>query len=331
MRIANNAMSNVFGETPMVQPCAGDVVSFSAGPVNDGRLPFRIVTDQDEKFACILAKFPRLRFLFTQGVPVVVNYYPAMLGKLERAINVEAYTRDINVSKGIFLALDLKVAVALFAQPLAAIHVLQTHVEHWGPLPNKLCLMLGGYPLPHSGERYLKDIVDKFGVELQVYYAYGIAELDAGILVGERAEDGFVRYRAVHGQFVPLIDGGRLVIKLCKESDAIEFDTGDFAQKADDGSMMVHPNVTRVCPGIFRDLESWDSATWRRRSGYAVITEDGIVYQLRPETLARCPNEICFFEFCRRFGGDMREKPKWGCVGATTCFLCGLDTHVRTL
>ncbi len=288
----------------------GRTLSYSAGRTNLDPLRFRVIQPRN-KLASVLEVFPNIRGLLTSSAPLVVNAYPAAIGELPQAALVDSYLRQATVSRALEFAAREHTTAILIAQPLAAAHFLATHRRHGRALPDRLLVVVGGYPCPRSLQQFLEGLVDGVSTSLLVHM-YGVAEVDAGIFAGvQRNIRGDVLYRLVEQTVTPVIKDGRLAFRF--EGNERLFVTDDYAELTDD-AVVIRNDANRVAPDVLDVLETWSTDQWSRRTGYLAYANAEYVFQLRENVRAITPDEMEHFDFCRVHGASWLDKPVWSCV-----------------
>jgi hypothetical protein len=293
---------------------AGTALSYSAGRTDLNPYRFRVVGSGDTQFNRILIAFPELNAYVRAAPPVIINAYPATLGQLPFGIFIDSYLRQENLSRALLFAEAEQVPAIILAQPLPVIEFLTRHIQLSLPLPRSVVFFVGGYAMPASAEAYLLRLCSKVASTASVYHAYGDAEVDFAILVGKRDRVN-VLFKQVHPSVIVSSDSGKLT--LAKSEHVLDNDksgvrTEDSVEITDEGIRIVS-GYARLAPDVSLLLESWSDDDWRRRTGYLHRASEGAyIIQLRVDELPVDPNELDYFEFCRRFRSGWTEKPKWG-------------------
>lgn len=306
----------------------GDVLSYSAGSTQTGPYGFRKVRPRGNLLSAVAERWPDVLTAIGRRTPMLINGYPAAVGNLAGAINVDTYLSARVMSRALTLAHVQNHPAILVGQPLFVAHALIEHLAAERPLPDTLLVWVGGYALPQSLERALTMLVRPYVDSFIILQFFGTAEVDAGCFMGrERDTDGALVYHA-RTDIHPALDGDELLLSL-RDSDGHlvidRFRTGDRARQVGDGWVIW--NHRRLHPDVHRELASWTLDDWMRRTGYvqrveapaaaqaANQTSAGIWLQLRagqrPGQRPGRADELEHFEFARRFGFAWLEKPRW--------------------
>jgi len=218
------------------------------------------------------------------------------------------------VSRALLLAHARNAPAILLSQPLAAIEFLYRHVSQGMDLPKDLAVIVGGYPLPASGEQFLSELCQSSCTQCCIFHAYGDAEVDYAVLVGRRSGHEQVMYQIVHPEVEVQITEGQLHLRKRRSDGSMSTkSTGDAAKRVA-GGIEITNGPQRVSPVIMSGFTKWDAHYWIRRTGYAVMTAAGPAFQLRTGVVPCVSEEVEHFAFCRLYGASWGRKPSWGVV-----------------
>jgi|GEM_PF-1936972 len=292
----------------------GAVLSFSAGargPRPDG---YRVVAAQGGKLQRLLAHSPGARRLLTTA-PLVINAYPAPVERLDGAVLVDTYGRQSALSSALMLAARHGMPAVVIGMPVATAQLLTAHLDAGHEVPSAVVLLLGGHVTPRSLEGYLVSRLAAAGSEAMVAFLYGVAEIEAALLVAtERDDGGAPIYHPLDGRWSPEVRDGVLGFVAAPSREAW-IATEERAVRRGGGVVVVN-RPERLEPSVLSELESWDPARWRRRTGALAAVGDRFEAQLRPGVAVNGPDEVEHYEFARRHGFSWLDKPRWGRPGA---------------
>jgi hypothetical protein len=298
---------------PKLSP--GDVLSYSAGSRQGGPYGFRVLSRGSGTLKDVLdRKWPQLFDGFGDRLSLVINAYPASLGRWDFGVSVDTYLSPSVGGRALELAHLEGMPVLLLGQPLFLAELLHRHLSSAeAGLPDTLVIGTGGYVMPQSLERALRELCAKKLERLQLFHGYGVAEVDAACLLAmQRNAEGQLIYAPRSAQVsVDLGANCELFLSLRDGSGnwvAERFATGDRGRQVDGGYVIwnddrLHPNVSRV-------LESWTPADWRRRTGY-LADDSNVRLQLRQGVEPITEQECEFYDFARRYGQSWLVKPDW--------------------
>lgn len=290
-------------------------LSYSSGTNSKDPYSFRMIEayDGEKNEGPFIAQFAAEILAGQTRLPVFINLYPARVMtpfpcvRIDTYLSLSVFNRALN-----YAALEGPLTLVA-AQPLlladALTHVLADSEEN--AIPKTLVMILGGYPLPLSLETYLVSLLEPFSSVLFVM-AYGVAEVGAGLLFSvsrdERGRYVFLpRSSEVRYQTRP---DGRLRIGLGSEKPL--FDTGDYAEELSDSQLIISPSPKRYAEETLRMIETWDTETWRRRTGMMFRKDDRKpFFQLRKGIVATSNDEVEFWDFCRITNFCWTQKPDW--------------------
>ena len=134
-------------------------------------------------------RWPHMLSPFEGRTPMVINAYPACIGRFEFAVVVDSYLSGSIVSRALMLAELEKLPVMLVGQPLFVADAIFRHLDRGLVLPDTLLIGVGGYPLPRSLENALLTALREKCRNVGLFQGYGVAEVDAGVLVGVDRND----------------------------------------------------------------------------------------------------------------------------------------------
>lgn len=293
---------------------AGDVLSYSSGSHNRGPHGFRTLRRGGNLRTFLEGRWPQLFEGFGDRLPMVINAYPAALGTFEFGVYVDTYLSLSTGSRALALAQHEDMPVMLLGQPLYIADLLYRHLRsNNAKLPNALLIGTGGYVMPLSLERALREATASQVVHFNLFHGYGVAEVDAACLLAvKRDADGDLIYEQRDDSIgVDFGENEELLLSL-KRSDGgylIErFPTGDSGRAVDGGTLVWNHN--RLHPNVYKILESWQPEDWRRRTGYLYYGRE-LRFQLRKGEKPAASIECEFHDFEKRYGHYWLFKPDW--------------------
>lgn len=294
----------------------GDILSFSSGFQQRGPQGFRVL--RQEKGGGLLGlmqqRWPQLLGPFAGKTPMIINGYPACIGRFDFGVLVDSYLSGSVVSRSLMLAQLEKLPVMFVGQPLFVADALIRHMARGLPLPEDLLLGVGGYVLPRSLEAALRELITPHVRSFNVFQGYGVAEVDAGVLIGvDRTEKGEVIYYRRDDNVWVELQGDRLYLWL---RDAVtgewiiqRWETGDYARPEGDG-FVLWPPEGRLSPAVLKILDGWTTEDWKRRTGYLNVGTATRV-QLRRNIEKQSPQELDHWDYGKQFGFSWLWKPNW--------------------
>lgn len=289
------------------------VLSYSAGSTQTGPDGYRSLRKGPDLIA-LVERWPDIAEPMRGRTPLVINAYPAALGRFEDATYVDTYLSPKTASRALQLSAREGLPSFLLGQPLLVAEILLRHTAARMPLPDLLVLFVGGYALPASLARALKEALRERGygdVRLEIVCGYGAAEVDAGMLFGRPGPDGEVVYAPRGPDVIAEISPeGELTLGLVGPAGPIlsGFGTGDRVETVAGGLRVVNA-ASRMHPDTASALASWTAADWARRTGYLSRASGRI--QLREGVLPEHPAEMSYHAFAEAFGGVWLAKPDW--------------------
>lgn len=287
----------------------GSTVSYPAGSSDLDHERFRVVGFGGDRLAQALRLFPQLLRLFNGAVPLILGCYPAALGNFPSAVFLDTYLRPVNFFRGLALAAARDMTAIVITQPLIIAELLVQAVRAGVHFPQRMLLASGGYPMPASLERFILRLLATAGCqECDVLHAYGVAEVDFGILAAIRQPDGRLIYRVLADDVQVRIHAGRIELRKAPASEWLQ--TPDRAVALADGFEIIG-NSERVDAALLAELERWDDECWRRYTGRLGQGDRGLLWQLREGESAPKDGEISFHTFFERFGDSILDKPVW--------------------
>lgn len=294
----------------------GEMLSYSAGSTQTGPDGFRSVNRAGLPLLGLLRNlFPSVYAPFGTRLPLVLNAYPASVGFPTDGVLVDCYLSFRTASRALQLAAREGLPVLILGQSLFIAELLRRHQTQGLAWPDALIALVGGYYTPLSLERAMQAIVQAAGVSLGFVHGYGVAEVEAGMLLAsERNASGQLRYRARGADILVSTPGGRLHLALQNADSSLRappFDTGDEAE-ADGEGWIIANGASRLSLQVLGALEHWSGADWSRRTGYLKRSDSTLWLQLREGVVASSPHEVNFHAYAERFGMAWLEKPKWG-------------------
>jgi hypothetical protein len=218
------------------------------------------------------------------------------------------------VSRALMLANLEQHPVMFLGQPLFVADALIRHVGRGLALPEHLLLGVGGYVMPASLERALREIVGPHVKSINFLQGYGAAEVDAGVLIGvDRNAGGEVVYFRRDEEVVITLQGDRLFLSLRDGKSGATlvdaWDTGDHARAEGDGFVLWNA-PTRLSPAVLKLLEDWSTEDWRRRTGF-LFAGAATRLQLRRDVPKEHPQELEHWDYAKQFGFSWLWKPNW--------------------
>ncbi len=288
-------------------------LSYSSGTMSKEPYSFRVLnTSPSPGHGSVSQQFTNIIEAENKS-PIAVNAYPARIMMpfqcvfIDTYLSLSVFTRALN-----YAALEGALTLVA-AQPLFLADVLTQILVQAGEnaLPKTLLMTLGGYPLPLSLETYMASLMERFS-SVTFIMAYGVAEVDAGLLVSlGRDERGRHVFSPRSGEVRYAVGpDGRLKIGLGAEKPL--FDTGDYAEVLGDSRLIISPNPKRYAEDTLRLLDTWDNDTWRRRTGFLVRSGDSQPrFQLRKGIAPLSKDEVEFWDFCRMTDFCWTKKPDW--------------------
>ncbi|MES2682266.1 MAG: hypothetical protein V4650_02015 [Pseudomonadota bacterium] len=295
---------------------AGDMLSYSAGSTQTGPDGFRTVNRAGLPLLGLLRSlFPAVYAPFGTRLPLVLNAYPASVGFPADGVLVDCYLSFRTASRALQLAAREQMPVLILGQSLFIAELLRRHQAQGFAWPDALIALVGGYYTPLSLERAMQAIVQPAGVSLGFVHGYGVAEVEAGMLLAsERNATGQLRYRRRGADIHASTHGGRLHLALQNSDGSLRappFDTGDLAQVDGEG-WIIENGASRLSLQVLTALEQWTASDWSRRTGYLKRSDSTLWLQLREGVTASSEHELSFHAYAERFGMAWLEKPKWG-------------------
>lgn len=297
----------------MIQLAAGDVLSYSSGSSQSGPLGFRRLREGRKMLEPCAARWPHLLDALGREAPLVINAYPASLGRFAFGIAVDSYLNPKTVSRSLQLAaLENRTAV-LIAQPLFIGELVERHWRAGFAMPTQIIFATGGYPLPQSLERFVRTRCLARGTRAHFVHFYGVAEVDAACLAAtERDTEGRLLYFPMGADIEPEIRSGQLLLSLRQGNERVidRFETGDAFEAHEGSFRLLQSNGAE--PSALSRLEAFAARDWARRTGYFALSEAGLlVDQLRPGVEPGRPGELRFHDYCAKIESSWLDKPRW--------------------
>ena len=300
----------------MTQLAAGDILSYSSGSSQSGPWGFRRLREGRKLLEPCAARWPHLIEALGQAAPLVINAYPASLGRFDFGISVDSYLNPKTVSRSLQLAAVEHRSAILIAQPLFLGELIERHLRAGFALPSQMIFAIGGYPLPESLERFIRErCLDRDAAATFVHF-YGVAEVDAACLAAtKRDTDGLLLYFPMGEDIETEIQSGQLLLSLRHSEDQPidRFETGDAFEEHRGALKLLQSNAAE--PSALSRLETFTSKDWTRRTGYFAIDAEGLLIdQLRPGIQPASRGELTYHDYCSRIGSSWLDKPRWPCV-----------------
>lgn len=294
--------------------------SYAAGSRSLDPAGFReIGGDAGNRLHQLQRVFPTLREILHLQT-LVISAYPATLGLTSCGPSIDTYLHPPTFIRAMRLAHQQARCVLMASQPLLGADLWLQYCQSNYPLPPRVLWATGGYPLPQSLERFVRELLESRGCRLQILHAYGVAEIGHTLFAAiQRRGDGSPIYQLVADATEATIQSnGRLRLSIAKVGNcsARSVQTEDYATLDSDGYRLTS-GPGRFDPDVGQILESWGSEQWQTRTGYLATNANGRYFQQR-SLVADCSNMSChsfdveYFEFWRRFGGSWSTKPRWG-------------------
>lgn len=285
-------------------------LSYPAGASSWDPYRFRVVgIDSTNMVKNLIGRFPRLGKFFGPGT-LMINGYAATLGLTGFSPSVDTYLHLPTFMSAMQLAAKENLNVVLTAQPLVAADFLYRATQVNIDLPRKILLGTGGYFMPQSLEDFTRACLKEHGVELDLIFSYGMAEVGHSLLCAtERLPNAQPIYYQIADQIQLRADESSRLIILTKEGKT--FHPGDFAEQRK-GEWLIHCNPDRLDQRVRDELETWGNTEWERRTGYLHASDTGFKFQLRENVRTAERDELCYHLFWHQFGGATTTKPKWG-------------------
>lgn len=292
----------------------GDVLSYSSGSHNRGPHGFRVVREGGGILGVLNRKWPSVLAPIAGRTPIVINGYPANIGRYDFGVLVDSYLSLSTGSRALHLAHLENMPVLLLGQPLYVADLLFRHLSSNAVMPDTLIIGTGGYVMPKSLQTALTDLLAQHCKHVAAVHGYGVAEVDAGCLVGvDRNADAQVVYYP-RDNFVGVdFEGEKLFLSLKNAAGEIlmdRFDTGDFGKATDDGGFLIWNN-DRLHPNVLKILESWSPEEWAQRTGYLYYGRE-LRFQVRRGKTPKGQIEADFHDYAKRYGHSWLFKPEWG-------------------
>lgn len=297
-------------------PKVGRIFSFAAGSNSTDPHGYRVVSESDSsRIDEVCRLFPQLTQYFSAATMVLVAY-PAPLGLISPGILVDTYLHPPTFCRAMHLAAIEERPVVVVAQPVVGADMLLRAVNSGNPLPAKILWASGGYYLPESLERFIRNQLKAAGCELAVLHCYGTAEIGHSLFVAiDRLASGRPRFlKAAANVSVEADDrNGRLTLTT---SSGTKHVLEDEVRVEDEGFDII-PHSQRLSQSILQTLESWSDPQWRRWTGFAIKTPNELFVQCResinvePDSNSDNLHELEYHHFFAKFGGSNLTKPRW--------------------
>lgn len=293
---------------------AGDVLSYSSGTHENGPYGYRTLRTGGDVMGLLQQRWPRVLASFGGRLPVVINAYPASLGRFDFGVFVDSYLSLSTGSRAMHLAALENMPVMLLGQPLLVADLMYRHLANNPTMPDTLVIGTGGYVMPRSLESALLGLLRERCSNVHIVHGYGVAEVDSSCLLAvDRNPDGHLVYHPRADVRVDFDPDQQLLLTLLDANTGAplveRFPTGDGGKPTDDGGYLVW-NHERLHPHVLRLLESWKPRDWERRTGYLYYGKE-IRFQLRKHHDPEIALEAEFHEYEKRYGQSWLFKPVW--------------------
>jgi hypothetical protein len=284
-------------------------ISFAAGSTSLDPYGYRILDVEDgNRLSELTTAFPSL-IEYLNAESLVISAYPAALGIHGFAPFVDTYLHPPTFIRAMRLASLEQRRVVLASQPLTGAELLLRMLDSGFELPAKMLWAVGGYFLPKSLEKFMRERLAIQGCRITVLQCYGIAEIGHTCFAAlDRDASGSPKYRLVAGDV-----GIRTVPEteeLILHREGREVNTQDRIFRMED-FWKIENDPKRLSAKVREELESWTENEWQRRTGYLRSEKGNLSVQLRESAEQLEANEVAYFRFWERFGGSPQTKPLW--------------------
>jgi hypothetical protein len=320
------ALSTKIQREEQTSKTCGKIYSYAAGSSSMDPEGFRVVNNADgSRIGEVCQLFPQLARFFCDRTMIVVAY-PATLGLTSPGVLIDTYVHPPTFIRSLHLAAIEERPVVVVAQPLVGADFILRAIRQRIPLPNRMLWASGGYFLPESLERFVRDRLRQEGCELEVLHCYGTAEVGHSLFAAvDRLASGRPHYCKAAAHVATMFNekNNRLTAITAVASQELE----DEVRVEQDGFDII-PHPSRLSPSVFQTLESWKALQWSRWTGFVADVSGELTVQCRqwvspdeetPEPKYREPKyrEIEYHEFFARHGGSSLAKPPWGDQAST--------------
>jgi len=294
----------------------GEMLSYSAGSTQTGPDGFRKVNRAGLPLLGLVRKlFPAVYAPFGARLPLVLNAYPASVGFPTDGVLVDCYLSFRTASRALQLAAREGMPCLMLGQSLFIAELLRRHQAQGFAWPVALIALVGGYYTPQGLEQTMQDWLRPAGVSLGFVHGYGVAEVEAGMLLAsERNPAGDLHYRPRGEDIHISVREGRLHLALQDASGTLRaapFDSGDRV-RADGEGWIIENGTSRLHPEVRAAIDHWTGDDWARRTGYLRRQDGEMLMQLREGVAPAQDHELAFHRYAERFGMSWLDKPKWG-------------------
>lgn len=291
----------------------GAILSYSSGSHDRGPHGFRVIHPGGNLMGLLESRWPQLLTGFNGRVPLVINAYPACVGTFDFGVTVDTYLSLATASRALHLAHAEKMPVMLIGQPLYIADLLFRHLGKNPVLPDSMLIVQGGYLMPLSLERTVRQLCAPHLQNLNIVHGYGVAEVDAACLLAvNRSPEGHLVYETRGPDVRVTLKGTDLFLSLVDpqtgEARMDEFPTGDSGAPSANGYIIW--NNDRLHPNVYKILESWSFEDWQRRTGYLYYGRE-IRFQLRKGYEPQGQLEAEFHDYEKKYGHYWLFKPVW--------------------
>ncbi len=291
----------------------GDIISYSSGTTSADYDSYRTIKSNFDPFVSFIKKQVDW-WNKPQKTPILVNAYPATIINSKDTILVDSYLNQKTASRALAMAAAKERPAILVAQSLFAADIIHYHLQTGQNFPQHMVLITGGYYMPFSLEKFIRNCINRADRKINVFHCYGLAEVEMGCLVADsRDEYGNPRYYERDNLIETKVENGTLRISLKNQpGDYVvkEYNTRDKAQIIDDHIIL--NRYDRICYEVLTILESWDWKEWSRRTGYMKkIGHLNYVFQVRSHGVSEYTGELPYYQFSDLTGNTFLSKPDW--------------------
>ncbi|MCA9218330.1 MAG: hypothetical protein KDB27_34915 [Planctomycetales bacterium] len=296
----------------------GLIYSYAAGTTSKDPYGFRVIEGSGpSRVSQILNAFPDQRRFFNSSA-MIISGYTASLGLTGDAPFVDTYLHFPTFLRAMKLAACERRQVIYASQPLSGAEMFFRLCDSNVELPRSLLWAVGGYYLPLSLEKAVRDRLEQCRCKLSCLHSYGIAEIGHSCFVAtKRFACGRPRYRKVADEVQAEVStkDNRLTLTNCHNGRTVA--TSDQARLVGD-EWQITSGSDRLAAKVLNELESWSNADWQQRTGYLQMDGTNLTIQLRENaSKTAMKNELAYYDYLARFGGSFFCKPTWSDAAAS--------------